>query len=91
MSWHIEIEPSTPAADAVALVRKHQQEFFKDALAEVHEQIDAAVATLERLLPVVQPDPAGVVRGSLSGHANPGHKPAEGWANDEVTVRLLQG
>lgn len=30
----------------------------------------------------------GRVTGSLSGHANPGHVPTEGYANDCVTVSL---
>lgn len=25
---------------------------------------------------------------SLSGHANPGHKPQEGWSNDTLTISL---
>lgn len=28
----------------------------------------------------------GNVRVSLSGHANPGHKPTEGWSNDTITI-----
>lgn len=27
---------------------------------------------------------------SLSGHANPDHEPAEGWANDCITVSVAQ-
>ena len=27
---------------------------------------------------------------SLVGHANPGHEPAEGWANDSVTISISQ-
>lgn len=30
------------------------------------------------------------VRVSLSGHANPDHEPADGWANDFVTVSVYQ-
>lgn len=30
----------------------------------------------------------GTVSGSLSGHANPGHVPTDGWANDCVTISL---
>lgn len=27
---------------------------------------------------------------SLSGHANPGHEPTEGWSNDAVTISISQ-
>ena len=27
---------------------------------------------------------------SVSGHANPDHKPAEGWANDYVNIQVTQ-
>lgn len=27
---------------------------------------------------------------SLSGHANAGHEPAEGWANDALTISIAQ-
>ena len=35
-------------------------------------------------------DPQGWFNISLSGHANPGHKPAEGWANDSCVVNIYQ-
>lgn len=28
---------------------------------------------------------------TLSGHANPDHEPASGYANDQITVSVLQG
>lgn len=27
---------------------------------------------------------------NLAGHANPGHEPAEGWANDGIAVNVAQ-
>jgi hypothetical protein len=35
-------------------------------------------------------DPAGKYTFSISGHANPEHKPASGWANDALTVMVNQ-
>lgn len=30
----------------------------------------------------------GLVQGTIGGHANPGHKPVKGWANDSLTVTV---
>lgn len=31
---------------------------------------------------------AGHVSASISGHANPGHKPTKGWANDCINISI---
>lgn len=30
------------------------------------------------------------LRVNVSGHSNPGYKPAQGWANDHVTINIVQ-
>lgn len=56
---------------------------------EASEALGAAKEAAKALATVVVPggEPASV---SISGHANPGHKPAEGWANDFVAVTVTQ-
>lgn len=54
------------------------------------EQFEAARAAAVQL---VEAGAVGVdkpIRVTLSGHANPGHEPTEGWANDVVTVGIAQ-
>lgn len=91
MSWNLTIDSGTPASEAEERLKAKQTELLKEAAAEVHEQVDAAVAALRALLPVVQPDPVGTVSGFIAGHANPGHTPAEGQPPDSVSVVVSRG
>ncbi|NUO58983.1 MAG: hypothetical protein HOV78_20165 [Hamadaea sp.] len=56
---------------------------------EVCQQIDAAAAAAAALLTsgTLGEGPWFV---SLSGHANPGHKPTPGWSNDAITIHVSQ-
>ena len=35
-------------------------------------------------------DPFGKYNFSISGHANPNHKPVPGWSNDSITINIYQ-
>ncbi len=61
------------------------------------EQFDAALEAARVLLlraavggdvPAPGAMPNGNVNVTLSGHANPGHKPRQGWANDMVHMTV---
>ena len=59
---------------------------------EVREQVASA---LEALLVLLSHNALGKPKEnnyvvSISGHANPGHKPAPGWAKDCVTITVSQ-
>lgn len=59
---------------------------------EVREQVAAALTALLVLLSdnaLGDPKENDYVV-NISGHANPGHKPAPGWANDCVTITVSQ-
>jgi hypothetical protein len=51
------------------------------------DQIETLVEAIPMMLAGVGPDDA-MVHVSISGHANPEHQAADGWANDMVTVAV---
>lgn len=64
---------------------------YDDADEQVQEQMSVAADAATKIIA------SGAVGGPgkeyhvfVSGHANPDHKPAEGWANDGVTVSVSQ-
>lgn len=58
-----------------------------DVATEQHEQYQVAMEVAEQLAKVVG-RPGDKVIVTLSGHANPGHAPRQGWANEVVTVSV---
>lgn len=96
MSWSTSIS-STPASkvsealeskreSALALIAAHHSE----QLAAATEQFNQAVAAVRYLAVVCVPDEETLVNVTMSGHANPGHAPSPGWANDALTVSVTQ-
>lgn len=62
----------------------------EQALKERDEQVNAAK---DATIGLIQSDVflgGQVFSVALSGHANPGHKPVAGYANDTVTVTVTQ-
>lgn len=57
---------------------------------EVEDQIKAARAAAMSLLDSGCVGAGEFFSVSISGHANPDHKPADGWANDSVSVNVRQ-
>jgi exo-beta-1,3-glucanase (GH17 family) len=58
---------------------------------EAVEQIEAAADAAQMLVEVNGwPSEATHYNVTLSGHANPGHAPAQGYANDYVQVSVTQ-
>ena len=90
MSWSVSIPAGTLAGEAANVAERAFQAAYPEPTAEVQEQFDHALEALGVLLPVVQPDPAGLVSGNLNGHASPEHQPQVGWANDMVGLSLAQ-
>jgi len=93
MSWSFAIP--APADDfdtaaAKALTDYHEGLAAADVTLEdeAKQQIDTAVAAAKVL---VESGAVGAHVGvSLSGHANPEHKPKQGWANDTIAVSVYQ-
>ena len=59
-----------------------------DSGPEMSEQMEQAVYAVVAIVTsgVLGEGPFSV---SLSGHANPGHKPREGWADDAISINLM--
>lgn len=58
---------------------------------EHNEQWHVALDLAERAIASgVVGDPKGTYKVSMNGHGNPDHKPAEGWANDFVSINIYQ-
>lgn len=58
-----------------------------DLDAAAKEQFEAVKAAVKTLVDSGTLG-SGKVNITISGHANPGHKPTSGWANDAVTISV---
>lgn len=59
---------------------------------EAEEQVEAARQAARNIIESgVVGDDTTNISVSFSGHANPGHAPQPGWANDFVQVTITQG
>lgn len=91
MSWNVNLTDIDPA-DLGKLAHDAYAEFkarYSDEDAvfpAMDEQFDAALAAASSGMTRVVGD--GNINVTLSGHANPGHRPRQGFANDLVTVSV---
>ena len=92
MSWNVYLTNVDP--EAVEKAARDGYATFKagyhddgSVFGAMDEQFEAALnmARIAWLRKVVGD---GNINVTLSGHANPGHKPRQGWANDLVTVSV---
>lgn len=90
MSWNVTLTSLNPE-DLEQAARKsytaYKANYHDDGsvFGAMDEQFDAALGAAKALLPTVG---EGLVNVILSGHANPGHRPRQGWANDTVHVTV---
>ena len=64
---------------------------IKALSSEAQEQFAHAVGAVDRLVNSgVVGDPEGTYQVYISCHANPEHKPTEGWANDALSISITQ-
>lgn len=95
MSWNFAVTNVTPSESRSALIEASDR-FFSAYNASPEEmeasklQAYAAIEAADILAEQVQPDAEGKINITLSGHANPGAKKREGWANDTVTISVTQ-
>lgn len=59
-----------------------------DAPDETRQVLDGVAKLAADAAEVAHIQPGDTVAISISGHANPGHAPREGWANNTVTVSV---
>ncbi len=92
MSWSVQLADVDPMT--VEEATRERYAAFKANYsdhAEVYQAMDEqfeAALNAARVLLVRGTVGGGNVNVTLSGHANPGHKPRQGWANDTVTVSV---
>jgi hypothetical protein len=89
MSWSFAV-PAAPAEHFEANAADAQQHHLAanptlivEAAQQIDEVIEAAVALVKS-----GAVGDGTVQATLTGHANPGHRPAAGWSNDSITIAL---
>jgi len=95
MSWSLQAGPApveeiAAAIDAVAEEKNTKAQQNDGTEEEVTAQIDAAKDAVQRIIDLGAVGNGHEVRVVLSGHANPGHEPREGYATDTVTVSVTQ-
>lgn len=89
MSWSGTVTAQFSEAEtAIGSVAVSPDSTAPEQIEQVAAAKDAAVALLKSQ--VVVNDAGQDVTISISGHSNPGHKPAAGYANDAITVSLYQ-
>jgi hypothetical protein len=91
MSWGISSKIAVPAKELEAKL-KEDMEAHRNAQTvplskEVEEQFEVALGAVKHL---AESGAVGTEHlfATISGHANEGHKPAEGWSNDSLTISL---
>jgi hypothetical protein len=91
MSWSVSLTDIDPAElgglahDAYADFKARYSD-ADEVFPAMDEQFDATLAAASSGMSHVVGK--GNINVSLSGHANPGYKPRQGWANDYVSVRV---
>ncbi len=93
MSWGFSVPQTRTSGFAAAATTA--ADTYQANLAEADYQLDpAAVEAISKAIAAAQVVVdsgvvgTGTVTASLSGHANPGHKPTGGWANDFVNITV---
>jgi hypothetical protein len=93
VSWNVTLTDIAPEAVEQA-AQDGYAAFRVEVFPEMDGQFEAALSAARMLLllrdgtPLADIVGGGNVNVTLSGHANPGHKPREGWANDYVSVHV---
>ena len=92
MSWNFSVVASKESVDAALNAAAESQvdnimrsDSGAEMLSQAEQATYAAVALIES---GCLGD--GTFTVNLSGHANPGHQPRDGWANDAVSISIAQ-
>lgn len=86
MSWSL-----GGKVDSAEAVEQLELVDYGDKSAEVREQVQLAKGIAKQIVESGLVGPPGhTFNVSLSGHANPGHGPKAGYANDAITISVYQ-
>ncbi len=95
MSWNFTAASNAPIAEVEAKFDEAAAAYEAGRAANDYTLDDAAkdgIAAARAAVKAVVESGAvgsGLVTVTVSGHANPGHKPAKGWSNDCVQVYVV--
>jgi len=91
VSWSFSVQ-DVPAGELRARAQEARDSYLEqyarwgnEVTEDLRGQIDAAIAAAGRLRAAVGGERVNL---TLSGHANPGHRPAARWANDMVSLSI---
>jgi hypothetical protein len=90
MSWSFSFEADADDVLSVGHGAIMRSTFPADQCESAPDAIQRALYAAYSLTRAVLPGGGGRVHVSLGGHANPGHLPTSGWANDAITVSVTQ-
>lgn len=93
MSWLLsyDFEDKDLTEESEAEIKKTLVDNMDTWSREAYDQIGVAMLMAVQLTKSeAVGDPAAKYRVVISGHANPEHKPLDGWSNDCVTVSVYQ-
>lgn len=94
MSWSVsyKYEDNDITEETQPALQKVVEQVQEGALStEVAEQVLVTADVVDDIIGSgVIGDPQGKFHIILSGHANPEHKPASGWANDSIVINIYQ-
>lgn len=94
MSWNVTRTSIDPLAVEDEL-RRDYADFkarYNAAVEEIQAMDEQFEAVLNAVRIILQRKVVGdaLVNVTLSGHANPGHRPRQGWANDAIHISVVQ-
>lgn len=94
LSWSLTVHRAADDERSVrALLNERRAEYLRDTDQPDHVREAVNEATVAALELVESGMVGSADKGftvTLSGHANEGHEPTEGWVNDCVTVSVVQ-
>lgn len=88
MSWTISITKGP--ASGVEQRAREAWDANTAKMPEHEEQFEKALEAVKTLVLGVQKDPNGLVAGSISGHANEGFQPKQGWSDSTINISLWE-
>lgn len=84
MSWSMMLSVEDNSIEVLGVPPTTEEEHTK-------EQVTVAKRVVRSLVKSgAFGDPLGAYDVTISGHANPGHTPTAGWANDSISINLSQ-
>jgi hypothetical protein len=88
MSWSAKYTVNPNAEQSEIVTEVHRSNL--DSEEHQHQHDAALMAAVQALTTGAVGRPEKTYDVSISGHSNPDHEPAEGWANDFISIQVTQ-